>query len=127
MKTLNTILINKWHLHALILVFVILTTWYSDTHPLWFDGENVGVVFRGVVITFVSYCTAFVVEWIQSKFFGAHKEKGGGKRSWKDIWATTVVAGVGAILANFFNPIWFLFISLIIIGALELYKRKYIK
>lgn len=124
---MKTILKNKWHLHSLILVFVIFITWYSDTHPLWFDGKNVGVVFRGIAITFASLCIAFTVEAIQGRVFGANKGIEGEKIRRGDILATTVVAGVGAILANFLNPIWFASISLLIIGGLQLYKIKYLK
>lgn len=121
---MKTILKNKWHLHALILVFVISVLWYSDNHPNWFDFENVGNFWRAFIVVFVSFCIACFAEWLQGNFFGAHQGKQGFNDSRNDVIATTVVAVIGCILFPIINPFAFLIGSVLVIAGLEIYKRK---
>lgn len=117
---MKTILKAKWHLHALIIILMQPVIMYSDANPKWFDFGNVGNFWRWVILTFASFCLAFVVEWIQRKFFGAHKGKLGSKTSWADIYATTVAAAIGIAI----NEIWFAFGALTAIVILEVIRRK---
>lgn len=117
---MKNFLANKWHLHALIIVMMQALLMYSDNNPNWSDFENVGNFWRWFILTFFSFCGAFVWEWGQRKFFGAHKGKDGNKRSWEDIYVTTIAAAVGIAV----NSIWFAGVVLAVILVLEIYRRK---
>jgi hypothetical protein len=117
---MKTILKAKWHLHALIIILMQPIIMYSDKNPEWFDFGNVGNFWRWFILTLASFCLGFVVEWIQRKFFGAHKELGGNKRSWQDIYATTVAGAVGIAV----NELWFAVGVLTAIIILEVIRRK---
>lgn len=111
---------NKWHLHALIIIIMQPIIMFSDSNPKWFDFGNIGNFWRWVILTFASFCIAFVVEWIQRKFFGAHKGKSGSKTSWADIYATTVLAGIGIAI----NELWFAIMVAILATIGEIHRRS---
>lgn len=125
-KLFETFLKNKWHLHSLTLPACILWVWLMVTYD-FLDLRDTGKFFHVFICTFSSAGVAFLVEWIQGVFFGANKTPEQVKASNLDMLASTVAGFVGALLAVIFPPattlIW---LSLIIITILELYRRKYI-
>lgn len=123
---MKSVLMNKWHMHSLIILFVVSVCWYSDFNPEWFDFGNVGAIARGGILVFVSFCIGGFVEWIQGKFYGAHQGIEGTRASNMDVVATTVASLLGVILyAIFKSPEWIMTITILVVGALEYYRRAY--
>jgi hypothetical protein len=124
MKTLNKILSNKWHLHALIILFTTLFMWaFGQSSDDWFYTTFLGNFFRCFLSVFFSACIAWIVEWVQRKFFGAHQGKDGIAASDWDVIATTVLAITGVISYYFFTEIQLIIATLLFSGGCEIYRR----
>jgi hypothetical protein len=125
-KLFETFLKNKWHLHSLTLPACILWVWLMVTYD-FLDLRDTGKFFHVFICTFSSLAVAFVVEWLQGKFFGANRTAEQVKASNLDMLASTVAGFVGGLSAVIFPPASTLaWLSLVIITILELYRRKYI-
>ena len=125
-KIFNTFITNKWHLHSLTLPACILWVWLMVTYD-FLHLRDTGKFFLVFICTFSSAAVAFLVEWVQGVFFGANKTPEQVKASNLDMLTSTVAGFVGGLSAVIFPPATtFAWVSLIIIGLLELYRRKFI-
>ncbi len=122
-KLLDLFVKNKWHLHSLTLPACILWVWLMVTYD-FLNLRDTGAFFHVFICIFTSAGVAFLVEWIQGVFFGANKTEPEVKASNFDMLTSIIAGTIGSLSAVIFPPASKLaWISLIIIAALELYRR----
>lgn len=96
---------NKWHLHSLTFFFAILFIWYTDKYPeAWGEVGYSGNFLQVFLAIFCSAFVAFIVEWVQGKFFGANRTPEQVKESNWDMAVSTIAAALG-VLVYYIYPI----------------------
>jgi hypothetical protein len=122
---MKTFIENNWHRHALLILLTTLFMWgFSQSEDDWWYTTFWGYLFSAVISTMVGSAIAAVIEWGQSVFMGAHKGKEGVKASNMDWVASTILAAIGTILFFIFNEITLIIITLVFVGACEIYKQS---
>lgn len=93
--------------HALTLpATFIINKWFWDVDYFQF-AQNTSI-FRIVLLTFVSFCVAGVIEWIQGAFYGANSTPEEKKDMYNDIIISTVCGFAGAFLSNWYFNLFML-------------------
>jgi len=93
---------NKWHLHSLTFILSILGLYLTDKNPTFMTIGESGNFLQGFLCVFCSAFLAFVVEWIQGKFFGANK-------TWIEVLASRKDMLVSIISGTLGMIVYFLF------------------
>lgn len=125
---MKTILNNKWHLHAIALIFSVLIMYAFETQKdlgesFWWSKTFFGNVARFFIATFAGFVAGGTVEILQGLIFKAHQGKEGLKASTLDWIVTASASFVGCILYFLINTWWLIGVTAGIILCLELYKR----
>ncbi len=123
---MKTILKNKWHLHTgLSLVAAILFLFLTDKFPYFMQIGYTGNFLQIFLAIFLCGWCAFLIEWIQSKFFGAKDFK----TSWGDIKVSLLGAVLGILSYYTFTKVTITiaivaFIVTLVLQAYKIAKEK---
>lgn len=100
---MKKIIENKWHLHSITFILCILGLYLTDKYPSFLTIGETGNFLQGFLCVFCSAFLAFLVEWIQGKFFGANKTYADTKQSNIDMLVSVVAGTLGMIVYFLFN------------------------
>jgi hypothetical protein len=100
---MKKIIKNKWHLHSLTFVLCIVALYLTDEFPNFMTIGESGNFLQGFLCVFCSASLAFIIEWIQGKFFGANKSWSEVIESRKDILVSIIAGTIGMITYFLFN------------------------
>ena len=95
---LKLIIKNRWHLHSLSFIFCYIFLIYTDKYPKFMVIGESGKFLQGFLTVFGSACVAFLIEWIQGKFFDANKTQKQVQASNFDMLVTIGAAALGMIV-----------------------------
>lgn len=88
---------NRWHLHSLTFVLSILGLYLTDKFPTFMTIGESGNFLQGFLCVFSSAFIAFLVEWIQGKFYGANRTWAQVIESRKDMLVSTIAGTIGMV------------------------------
>lgn len=100
---MKKIIENKWHWHSLTFILCILGLYLTDKYPAFMTIGESGNFLQGFLCVFCSAFLAFVVEWVQGKFFGANKTWIEVLASRKDMLVSVISGTLGMIVYFLFN------------------------
>jgi len=93
--------------HALTLpATFIINKWFWDLN--YFQFGQISSFWRIFLLTFVSFCVAGIIEWIQGAFYGANSTPMEKKDMYNDIIISTVAGFIGALLSNWYFNLFLL-------------------
>lgn len=108
MKTLNTILTNKWHLHLTIAAWIMCVLLFLFTFE-----DTLRELEKHGVCLFILFCGCFVFEWNQDRSLPL-----GEKQTNKGFWGDIFAGVAGGLFFSIAYALGVPYIALIVVSVL---------